>query len=123
MKALKDIVGMIDEELESIAQAGKFRSREEIASVGQMVKAVKDAYCVFDMEDGEDEEYGAPHRYYRDGERDSSHSRVYRASRRRDSRGRYMDGDFEHKLREMLNEAPDEQTRASIRKMLDNMNA
>lgn len=121
MKALKDVVGMIDDELEAIAQNGKFRSREEIASVGQMVKAMKDAYCIFDMDDEDEEEYGAPRRSYREGER--SYSRVYRAGRRRDSRGRYMDDGFEHKLREAMNDAPDEQTRASIRKMLENMGA
>ena len=105
MKALKDIVRMADEELESIANNGKFRSREEIASVGQLVKAVKDAYCVFDMEDGD--EYG---RY----------DRTYRA-RRRDSRGRYMDDGFHDRLRELMDSAPDEATRSALRKMMNNM--
>ena len=42
-------------------------------------------------------------------------------TRRRDSMGRYSRHDLADKLRDLLNDAPDERTRAEIRRLIDKM--
>lgn len=129
MKSLESILHLADNKLDEIAREGGFRSREDVESAMQLVKMAKDAYCIFEMD--EDGSYGESYRSggYRDGE---NPRRMYRDGReynarggnaRRDSRGRYMDDGFADKLRDMMRDAPDEQTRNNIRKMLENIEA
>ena len=124
MKSLDKILRMADTELDSIAANGKFRSREEVESVEKLIKTAKEIYCIWEMEEGEDESYSAgPRRIYRDG-RDEYSARG-RRNARRDSMGRYRDGYADHgyadKLRELMDTAPDEQTRNTIRRMMESM--
>lgn len=49
-------------------------------------------------------------------------ARVYRGSyARRDSMGRYSRGSLADKLRELMDEAPDEKTRMDIQRMIEKM--
>lgn len=48
-------------------------------------------------------------------------TRVYRGSYRRDSMGRYSRGSLADKLRELMEEAPDEKSRQDIQRLVDRM--
>lgn len=135
MESLEKILRLADDKLGEMAREGSFRSREDVETSMQLVKMIKDGYCAMEYEEGDEEEsyqdYG-PRRVYRDGREYNARGRGRNA--RRDSRGRYADGyrdgyrgygddGFSDKLHELMQNAPDEQTRNSIRKMLDNMNA
>ena len=113
MDSLEGILRIADNELNSIVKNGKFRSREEIESAEKLVKMAQKIYCIWDMEDGG--EYSERYPYAR-------------RSPKRDSMGRYSRGrmggysmDFADNLRSMMDDAPDEQTRQSIQRMLDQM--
>lgn len=92
-------------ELKTITDNGKFRSREEIDNAYKIIDILKDIRCLEDYP-----------------ERES-----YRG-RRRDSMGRYasdyrrypMDS-FMASLKELMESAPDDQTRKSIQRMIDDM--
>lgn len=145
MEHLDAIIQLADNEMGAIAQNGKFRSREEIDSVYKLMDIVKDAYCIQDMEEGGYSEYDgySGRRSYRgsynDGSYDGgSYARGRGRNARRDSMGRYsrdggsyrgsyrggysMDG-YVDELREMMNNAHDEQTRQSIQRMIQKMEA
>ena len=140
MEHLDGIVKLAENEFAAIVQNGKFRSREEIDSVYKLMDIVKDRMKIECMEKelDEDDEYmrGSYRGSYDDG---MSYARG-RMNAKRDSRGRYSrdgyrdsydgmmrgysrDGKEEYKeqLREMMDSAPDEQTRMSIKRMIDNM--
>ena len=138
MEHLNGILKLVDNEFGAIEQNGKFRSREEIESVYKLIDIAKDIYCVWEyedsMDDGYSENYGSPYRrdmVYDDG-------RSYARGRKRDSMGRYSrdggmgyrnrgyshdDGKHEYieELREMMHNAPDENTRQSIQRMINQM--
>ena len=143
MEHLEGILKLVEAELDAINKNGKFKSREEIDSVYKLVDIAKDAYCIWDYEDNMDgESYddgmsyrGRSMRGYDDG---MSYARG-RRNARRDSRGRYSrdgrsyrgnsygysrDGKDEYKeqLMQLMDDAPDENTRQSIKRMLDSMN-
>ena len=142
MEHLDGIVKLAENEFAAIVQNGKFRSREEIDSVYKLMDIVKDRMKIecLERELDEDEEYmrGSYRGSYDDG---MSYARG-RMNAKRDSRGRYSrdgyrdiyddgrmmrgysrDGKEEYKesLRRMMEDAPDENTRQSIKRMLDNM--
>lgn len=118
MDSLEGILRIADNELNSIVKNGKFRSREEIESAEKLVKMAQKIYCIWEYEDG--------------GEGYSERYPYARRSPKRDNMGRYsrnggygrtggysMHGDFAEELRSMMDDAPDEQTRQSIQRMLD----
>ena len=142
MEHIDKIVKLAENEFKAIADNGKFRSREEIDSVYKLMDIVKDSMEIecLERELDEDEEYmrGSYRGSYDDG---MSYARG-RMNAKRDSRGRYSrdgyrdsyddgrmmrgysrDGKEEYKesLRRMMEDAPDENTRQSIKRMLDNM--
>lgn len=143
MEHLEGILKLVEAELDAINKNGKFKSREEIDSVYKLVDIAKDAYCIWDYEDNMDgESYddgmayrGRSMRGYDDG---MSYARGGRYAKR-DSMGRYSrdgryrgnsyergyprDGkeEYREQLMDMLDTAPDEQTRQSIQRMIDNM--
>jgi len=149
MEHLEGILKLADNELESILKNGKFRSREEIESVGELIDMAKDIYCIWEYEDGamEDEMSYADgmsyqrrggNRSYRGGSYDGgSYARGRRGNVKRDSMGRYAregayrgsyrgyarDGKEEYmeQLRDMMEDAPDEKTRQSIQRMITQM--
>ena len=105
MEHLEGILKLADKEIGAIVENGKFRSREEIHSVYELMDIAKDAYCIWkyedDMESGEDGMSSAGGSYYRDGRGRSERGGSYyedggsyeRRGRgrnaRRDSMGRY----------------------------------
>lgn len=147
MEYLDKIIEMSEAEFGAMAKNGKFKSREEIDSVYKLMDIVKDALCIQSMEDEMDDgmsyddmSYERGRRSYRgDGSYNDggSYARGRRGNVRRDSMGRYSregpyrgrydgysrDGKEEYKeqLREMMEDAPDEQTRQGIQRMLDQM--
>lgn len=142
MENVEKIMKLADAEFGAIVQNGKFKSREEIDSVYKLMDIVKDGYEVMSCEDemyGEsyDDGYGRSMRGSYDG--GMSYARG-RRNARRDSMGRYSrdgrsyrgnsyergysrDGkdEYREQLMDMLDTAPDEQTRQSIQRMIDNM--
>ena len=114
MKHLDAILEMSDAEFGAIAQNGRFKSREEIDSVYKLIDIVKDIYCIWDMEE--------------DGYSEGSYAR---RGRKRDSMGRYSrspyrtysNGNEEYidQLHELMQHAPDEGTRQSIQRMIQQM--
>lgn len=168
MKQLEGILNLVGAEFDAIIQNGKFRSREEIRSVYELMDIVKDSYCIWkyemELEEGEGEE-GMSSRggsYYREGRGGSNRggggsyyedggSYYERRGRgrnaSRDSRGRYNEGsyrdgsyrdggmmrrggsyyregskeEFAMELKELMQDAPDEQSRQSIQQMLQQM--
>ena len=142
MKHLDGILEMVDHELGSIEQNGQFRSKDEVHSVYELIDIAKDIFCIWKYEDEDEysEAYPMPYRYgsYDDG---ASYARG-RRNAKRDSMGRYSrdgynmrggnyrrDGysrddakqEYIDNLREMINNAPDEQTRMSLQRMVENM--
>jgi len=127
MKHLDGLLTLIGNEIGSVVQNGKFRSREEIDSVYKLIDIAKDTYCIWKYEDemdgGYSESYsrgGYPDRHsvsYDDG---VSYGRGRNA--RRDSMGRYSRGDgrseYVEELKELMRNAPDENTRQSIQHMI-----
>lgn len=142
MKNIEKIIELADAEFGAIVANGKFKSREEIDSVYKLMDIAKDGYEVLACEDemyGEsyDDGYGRSMRGSYDG--GMSYARG-RRNARRDSMGRYSrdgrsyrgnsyergysrDGkeEYREQLMDMLDTAPDEQTRQSIQRMIDNM--
>lgn len=146
MEHLDGILKLVDAEFEAVNKNGKFKSREDIDSVGKLVDIVKDVYCIWDYEDemGGDEYsgnmYAGGNRMIRGGSYGDGgmYARGGRRNARRDSMGRYsrnsyrmgggMDGysradkhEYIEHLRDMMDTAPDEQTRQSLKRMIDQM--
>lgn len=136
MEHLDGILKLTENELDSIVKNGKYRSREEIDSVYKLIDIAKDVYCIWEYEQGEDEmAYDGGMSYNRSYRGDGSYARG-RRNARRDSMGRYSrenyrggsygysrDGKDEYKeqLMQLMDDAPDEQTRQGIKRMLDTM--
>lgn len=141
MEHLDKIIEMAEAELGAIAKNGKFKSREEIDSIGKLIDMTKDAYCIWDMEESMYGEDGMS--YARDG-RSMNRGNSYhydggdsyargRRNARRDSMGRYSRNsyrggysttskdDYVEHLRDMMEDAPDDQTRQSIQRMIQKM--
>lgn len=143
MEHLDGILKLVDKELEAIESNGKFRTRDEIDSVYKLIDIAKDVHCIWQYEDEESEysedgrSYDGSYRRYPNYKYDDgmSYARGRGRNARRDSMGRYSrdgrggsygysrDGKDEYKeqLRDMMENAPDEQTRMSIQRMIDNM--
>jgi len=146
MDSIEGILKLVDNEFTAIVNNGKFRSREEIDSVYKLMDIVKDAHCIWKYEEEEDSGYSETGYGYDDGmsmryDAGRSYARGRGRNAKRDSMGRYSsdgryrgsrvyrDGysrdDAKHEyienLREMLEDAPDEQTRQSIQRMISQM--
>lgn len=137
MDHLDSILKLAENELEAIEKNGKFRSREEIDSVYKLIDIAKDIYCIWDYEEGMDDEmsYADGGRSYRgrgyeksyDG---GSYARGRGRNAKRDSMGRYSrnsyrgysrDGgkeEFMESFREMMEDAPNDQTRQEMQRLM-----
>lgn len=144
MEHLNGILKLADAELESIIKNGKFRSREEIDSVGKLIDLVKDIHCIWEYEEEESGYSDGGASYARDGrgmnrvmyrgEYDGdSYARGRRGNVRRDAMVRYSgdgyddgrsyrgysrDGDMTEHLHRMLDDAKTEQEREQIRRWI-----
>lgn len=143
MEHLDGILKLTEKELAAIEQNGKYRSREEIDSVYKLIDIAKDIYCIWKYEeDSDDMSYDG--RMYHGGVYDGSYdggmsyARGRGRNAKRDSMGRYArDGGYSNRsyrgysrdgkeeymeqLRDMMEDAPDEQTRQSIQRMISQM--
>ena len=145
MEHLEGILKIVDGELGAITNNGKFRSREEIDSVYKLIDIAKDINKIWCMEDEMDgESYADGMSYERDmrgrsyrGDSYDGGSYARGRNAKRDSMGRYAregsyrgsyrgysrDGKEEYKeqLMQLMDDAPDENTRQSIKRMVDAM--
>ena len=143
MEQLEGLLKLIWNEIEAINKNGKFKSREEIDSVYKLVDIAKDTMEIFCMEDDMNgDSYDDGMSYERGRRYDGMSYARGRRNARRDSMGRYSreyrdsydDGrsmrgysradskeDYKNQLRMMMEDAPDENTRQNIKRMIDNM--
>lgn len=140
MKHLDDILKLAENELAAISANGKFRSREEIDSVYKLIDIAKDSYEIWCMEDDmESSSYdGGSYRGYPNSYDGNSYARGRGRYAKRDSMGRYSrdgyrDGSYRgysrgddkqeyiENLRDMMSAAPDENTRQSMQRIIDQM--
>lgn len=143
MEHLDGILKLTEYELGAIVQNGKFRSREEVDSVYKLIDIAKDIYCIWKYEeDSDDMSYDG--RMYRGGSYEGSYdggmsyARGRGRNARRDSMGRYAreggyanrsyrgysrDGKEEYmeQLRGLMEDAPNDQARQSIQRMIQQM--
>ena len=135
MEHLEGILKLTDNELGAIVQNGKYRNREEIHSIYELMDIAKDVYKIWCMENDMDgESYdGYANRGSYDGGNSYASGRGRNA--KRDSMGRYSregesyrgyrgysrEGEYIDQLRDMMSKAPDEQTRQSIQRMISQM--
>lgn len=127
MKTYYEIKDMICEELDRQAQKGKINSPSELDVLDKLTHSLKSIATIIAMEEAEEDEYsergGRGGNSYRYSRRDGGDRGRY--SSRRDSMGRYSrdDGkaDMIANLRDMMNNAPDERTRARYQDMIRDM--
>jgi len=144
MEQLEGLLKLIWNEIEAINKNGKFKSREEIDSVYKLVDIAKDTMEIFCMDDDMNgDSYDDGMSYERGRRYDGMSYARGRRNARRDERGRYSrdgymdsynDGrsmrgysradskeDYKNQLRMMMEDAPDENTRQNIKRMIDSM--
>lgn len=121
MQKLKD---MLTRELDEYARKGEL-SAGALDIVDKLSHALKSVTTVMAMEDGgysgTGRSYGYPQYYYDDGRSYDGRSYAGRMNARRDSRGRYSrdySGDMVEKLRDMMDEAPDQETRHELQRLV-----
>lgn len=133
MNELYKVEDIVYKEIKTVTDNGKFRSREEIDNIYKLMDILKDIKCFED--DGYSEEMDRSYRGY-DGRRsyDSESYRGRGRNARRDSMGRYASEgsyrggryssgkqDFVAQLEELMEEAPDEQTKKNIQRMVNDL--
>ena len=149
MEHLEGILKITDAELGAITTNGKYRSREEIDAVYKLMDIAKDVYCIWEYEQSGEDDMSFDGGSYRGSYRGGSYGRSYDGgsyargrgrNARRDSMGRYSrdggsyryggmrgysrgddQGEYIESLREMMETAPDENTRQSIQRMIQQM--
>lgn len=134
MYSLEGILKLADNELMSLVESGKFRSRDDVDTAYKLIDIIEDIYCIWKMEedDGYSSEGGGSYERgssYRGGrsnrgsyEGGRSNRGSYEGGRSRASyRGGYSRADYMEEMRRMMESAPDEQTRQGIQRMIQNM--
>ena len=130
MDTFEGILDVSCKELDQIARSGKYRSREEVDTVYKLMDIIKDVYEVWEKEDGSDASFYSGNNYsirgsYRGGY--NGGDSYTRGRGRYSSRGRsygysrHEKEEFADGLRELMDQAPDEQTRQSIHRMLSQL--
>lgn len=120
MDKLYELKDKLMKELEDYSQNGKF-SKEDVESIKYMASAVDHLCNIMDGEEGYSGHY--PYMGAYDGRGTS-----YRRSYKRDSMGRYSRenrgysrNDLADKMRELMDDAPDDRTRQEIQRMVDKL--
>ena len=132
MHALYDLKEMLCKELEDYGKKGEL-SAGTLDIVDKLTHTIKNLDKI--IETYEESDYSS--RSYNDGMRmsyrnnsydsDRSYARGRGANARRDSRGRYSsenysrDADMIERLRDLMNEAPDDRTRQEIQRLVTKM--
>ena len=131
MKSYEKIKEMLCEELETIAKKGELTAGS-LDTVDKLTHAIKSIETIIAMNEYNDDGYSNrgsydngmngnsyAHRYTRDG----SYARY--GNVRRDSMGRYSrdeaTDEIINRLNEVMNDAPNEQTKQEIRKLINKM--
>lgn len=117
---------------ERIKAAGNKMTGSDLEYIDKLTHALKSVKAVIQMMESEDEAYsgaydgrsyrrsyegGASRRSYEGGSGRGS----YRGSYRRDSMGRYAGNDLADRIRELMEEAPDDQSRQELQRLADKM--
>lgn len=136
MKSYEKIKEMLCEELENIAKKGELTAGS-LDTVDKLTHAIKSIETIIAM--NEYNEYGysnrgsyesrngssCARRYTRDGSMDGGNSYARYGNVRRDSMGRYSrdeaNDEIISRLHEVMNDAPNEQTKQEIRKLINKM--
>lgn len=129
IKILEEMQDNLLDEIECANEAhektDKPATAEDAARISHLMKALYHTTVVLAMEEAADgEPYGdSMMRVYRDSDGSRGHTRYGARSsgRRRDSMGRYADGDpaMEDHIREIMRNTTDERTKEELRRMLD----
>ena len=107
---MKELYELKDRLIDELKDYGK---KEMTSGTVQMIDTLAHAAKnVCKIIESEDEGHSG---YYPNG------TRAYRGSYRRDSMGRYSRGSLTDKLRELMDEAPDEKTRMEIQRLVERM--
>ena len=121
MDKLYELKDKLMKELEDYSQNGKF-SRDDVETIKYMASAVDHLCNIMDDEEGYSGRYPYMGGVYSDGRMDGRSSR---RSYKRDSMGRYSRGysrnDLADKMRELMEDAPDDRTRQEIQRMVDKL--
>ena len=109
MKELYELKERLIDELKNYGK--KDLSGSTLGMIDTLAHATKNLCKV--IEDSEEGHSGYYPRSYRDG--------MYHGSYKRDSMGRYSRGTLADKLRELMDEAPDEKSRMELQRLVDKM--
>ena len=125
MKELYDLKEMLCKELKEYGEKGEMTAGT-LDVVDKLAHTVKNLDKIIEVY--EDEGYSGHYPYYMDGSYDdgmnrngSYRGRSYagRRNARRDSMGRYSREGLADKMRDLMDEAPDERTRQEIQRMIE----
>lgn len=125
MKELYDLKEMLCKELKEYGEKGEMTAGT-LDVVDKLTHTIKNLDKIIEVY--EDEGYSSHYPYYMGGSyndgmsRDGSYrGRSYagRRNARRDSMGRYSREGLADKMRDLMDEAPDERTRQEIQRMID----
>ena len=127
IKELKELKETISNEIaeanKEIKKAGGDLNVADIDMIDKLTHAMKSVVTTCARleaeEDGYSESYPWPRQNARDGY--SGNYGGYTRNNGRDSRNKYSRMDWNERLRMMMDEAPDEQTRMDIKRMMDRM--
>lgn len=130
VKDLYELCDTLSKELtdvnEKIRNAGGKMSAGDLEVADKLTHAIKSVKATIAMVEDEDGYSGYyPHRSYSDGYRGNSYRMSY--ARRRDSRGRYSGergysrNDLADKMRDLMDDAPDERTRQEMERMVNKL--
>lgn len=136
MKSYEKIKEMLCEELETIAKKGELTAGS-LDTVDKLTHAIKSIETIIAMNEYNDDGYSNrgsyesrngssnARRYTRDGSMDGGNSYAGYGNVRRDSMGRYSrdeaNEEIINRLHEVMNDAPNEQTKQEIRKLINKM--
>ena len=121
MHDLHELKEKLLKELEEYGGNAKF-SKEDVETIKYMASAIDHICNISEDEEG----YSSHYPYYMGGSYDDGMNRngSYRGrsyARRRDSMGRYSRNNLADKMRELMDEAPDERTRQEIQRMVEKL--
>lgn len=119
MKELQELRGMLCSELKEYGKKGEL-SAGSLSTIDTLTHALKNLDKVIDGEDGYSNHYPWA---YDDGMGRSSYRGAYSRGRSvmRDGMGRYSREGLADKLRDLMDEAPDDHTRMEIKRLIDKM--
>ena len=136
MKSYEKIKEMLCEELETIAKKGELTAGS-LDTVDKLTHAIKSIETIIAMNEYNDDGYSnrgsyesrngssGARRYTRDESMDGGNSYARYSNVRRDSMGRYSrdeaNEEIINRLHEVMNDAPNEQTKQEIRKLINKM--